>query len=321
MGRRAARRRRPVQHARAGRLGSPRCRCRRSRSPRATSSSRRAGASSSTRSPSGGATASPGSASRKTIFFHRDDAARLGLRDGDGVRLQSALGTFDGLCAVGPCKPRHLQAFWPEANVLVGRSYDPVSGEPDYHAFVRVERRPAQPFGVVRRLPFAPSSRRTLVMPARFRGPRRMHRTSELRSRWLVALDVFSVTTFFTLLALLALEDRGALRRRPRARLLRGDARVPRRGLRLRGRALARRHLGLAAAADHRPGAGEAVPRAPHRSAGDHPARLPRDERQQLRDLAAGARDRALPPARSRRRARARSRSSRPRSAARSCSG
>ena len=37
-------------------------------------------------------------------------------------------------------KPRSLQAHWPEANVLIPRRYDPVSGEPDYNAYVEIER-------------------------------------------------------------------------------------------------------------------------------------------------------------------------------------
>jgi predicted molibdopterin-dependent oxidoreductase YjgC len=80
--------------------------------------------------------------SRRAVFFAREDAARLSLQDGDPVRLRSALGTMDGVCQVGPCRPGHLQAFWPECNVLVGRTYDPDSGEPDYNAFVQVERPP-----------------------------------------------------------------------------------------------------------------------------------------------------------------------------------
>ncbi len=78
--------------------------------------------------------------SRKAIFFAPEDLTRLDLRRGEAVVLKSALGVMEGVVEEGPCRPGHLQAFWPECNVLVGRSYDPVSGEPDYNAFVRVER-------------------------------------------------------------------------------------------------------------------------------------------------------------------------------------
>jgi hypothetical protein len=40
----------------------------------------------------------------------------------------------------GPIRTRHVQAFWPESNVLIARKYDPVSGEPDYNAIVTVDR-------------------------------------------------------------------------------------------------------------------------------------------------------------------------------------
>ena len=78
--------------------------------------------------------------SRKAIFFAPEDANRLGLKQGEAVVLSSTLGTMQGEVELGPCRPGHLQAFWPECNVLVGRKYDPVSGEPDYNAFVRVAK-------------------------------------------------------------------------------------------------------------------------------------------------------------------------------------
>ncbi len=83
-----------------------------------------------------------GATSRRAVFFAPEDARALGLAEGQPVRLTSALGEMVGVCRIGHCRPRHLQAFWPECNVLVGRRYDPVSGEPDYNAFVRVERLP-----------------------------------------------------------------------------------------------------------------------------------------------------------------------------------
>lgn len=76
---------------------------------------------------------------RDAIFFNADDAARLGLGEGDAVRVRSELGEMKGTVRLAPCRPGHLQAFWPECNVLIGRRYDPVSGEPDYNAFVQVE--------------------------------------------------------------------------------------------------------------------------------------------------------------------------------------
>jgi len=81
-----------------------------------------------------------GTATRDAVFMAEADAARLGLVEGDPLRLTSALGTFAGRCRVAPVKPGSLQVYWPEGNVLIGRHYDPASGEPDYNAVVRVAR-------------------------------------------------------------------------------------------------------------------------------------------------------------------------------------
>ena len=77
---------------------------------------------------------------RKDVIFAAADLNALGLRDGDRVILRSELGELRARARSGPCRLRHLQAFWPESNVLTGRRYDPVSGEPDYNAVVSVER-------------------------------------------------------------------------------------------------------------------------------------------------------------------------------------
>jgi molybdopterin-dependent oxidoreductase alpha subunit len=77
---------------------------------------------------------------RDVVLFHADDLAALGIADGERVRLRSDLGTMEATARPGPCRRRHAQAFWPEANVLVARAYDPVSGEPDYNAVVSVEK-------------------------------------------------------------------------------------------------------------------------------------------------------------------------------------
>ncbi len=75
---------------------------------------------------------------RDTIFMSREDADRLGLKEGSRVRLRSETGTLSGRIRLAPVKPRTLQVFWPEGNVLIPRRYDPVSGEPDYNAYVEV---------------------------------------------------------------------------------------------------------------------------------------------------------------------------------------
>ena len=44
-----------------------------------------------------------------------------------------------GIIKLAPVKPGTLQAYWPEANVLISRRTDPVSGEPDYNTEVRIQ--------------------------------------------------------------------------------------------------------------------------------------------------------------------------------------
>ncbi|HEY1586475.1 MAG TPA: molybdopterin dinucleotide binding domain-containing protein, partial [Polyangia bacterium] len=77
---------------------------------------------------------------RDVVLFSAEDLAELGIPDGERVVLRSDTGTMEATARIGPCRRKHAQAFWPEANVLLSRSYDPVSGEPDYNAVVSVER-------------------------------------------------------------------------------------------------------------------------------------------------------------------------------------
>ena len=86
-----------------------------------------------------------GSRTRDDVLIHPDDAAALGLRDGDRVRLRSEVGEWTGVARLAPMKARHLQTYWPETNVLIPRRFDPVSGEPDYNVLVSAEKVVAQP--------------------------------------------------------------------------------------------------------------------------------------------------------------------------------
>jgi molybdopterin-dependent oxidoreductase alpha subunit len=81
-----------------------------------------------------------GAARRDVVLFHADDLAELGIGDGDRVIVRSDAGVMEATARTGPCRRRHAQAFWPEANVLLSRNYDPVSGEPDYNAVVSIEK-------------------------------------------------------------------------------------------------------------------------------------------------------------------------------------
>ncbi len=80
-----------------------------------------------------------GAKSRNVIFIAPQDAARLKLEDGADVLVRSGVGAMKGIVQIAPVKSGTLQAYWPEANVLISRRTDPVSGEPDYNAEVWIE--------------------------------------------------------------------------------------------------------------------------------------------------------------------------------------
>lgn len=79
-------------------------------------------------------------AARDAVLISRDDADRLGLRDGDPVVLRSETGEFRGRACIAPVQPGTLQVHWPEGNALIDRrKRSPQAGIPDYNAMVRIE--------------------------------------------------------------------------------------------------------------------------------------------------------------------------------------
>jgi predicted molibdopterin-dependent oxidoreductase YjgC len=103
-----------------------------------------------------------GATRRDAIFIAPEDALQLRVRDGDAIVLRSVgadggetthgasaaqpaaphavAREFRGVAQFAPVKPGTLQAFWPEANVLLASRIDPQSHEPDYNAWVTVEK-------------------------------------------------------------------------------------------------------------------------------------------------------------------------------------
>jgi molybdopterin-dependent oxidoreductase alpha subunit len=80
-------------------------------------------------------------AARDHVFISKEDAARLGVRDGDALRLTSPAGQYLGRAKIDRIKPRNLAVHWPEGNVLLSREErSALSHEPDYNAVVRVEK-------------------------------------------------------------------------------------------------------------------------------------------------------------------------------------
>jgi anaerobic selenocysteine-containing dehydrogenase len=80
-------------------------------------------------------------AMREAVLVNPGDAERLGVGQGDRVRLRSALGALDGVAHLAPIAPGNLQVHWPEGNVLIaGDRRSPGAGIPDYNARVSIER-------------------------------------------------------------------------------------------------------------------------------------------------------------------------------------
>jgi anaerobic selenocysteine-containing dehydrogenase len=60
-----------------------------------------------------------GKARRDDMIMSAEDAARLGLENGDRITLRNELGEYQGRVKVGRIKPGCLQAHWPEMNILI----------------------------------------------------------------------------------------------------------------------------------------------------------------------------------------------------------
>jgi predicted molibdopterin-dependent oxidoreductase YjgC len=78
-------------------------------------------------------------AGRDALFVAGEDAAVLGVAEGDPVLVRSAHGELRARVHVAPIRPGNVQAFFPEANPLLSPTVrEPVSGVPDYNAVVEV---------------------------------------------------------------------------------------------------------------------------------------------------------------------------------------
>jgi molybdopterin-dependent oxidoreductase alpha subunit len=80
-------------------------------------------------------------AARDDVLISGEDAATLGIQNGDTLRLRSAAGTYLGRARIDRIKPGNLEVHWPEGNLLLSREQiDQASREPDYNAVVSLER-------------------------------------------------------------------------------------------------------------------------------------------------------------------------------------
>ncbi|MBW4615817.1 MAG: FdhF/YdeP family oxidoreductase [Desmonostoc vinosum HA7617-LM4] len=79
-------------------------------------------------------------AMREAVLINPEDAAQLGLKDGDQVILKNDLGELRGRVYIAPMQLGNLQVHWPEGNVLLDKNKRSLEGVPDYNAIVRLEK-------------------------------------------------------------------------------------------------------------------------------------------------------------------------------------
>jgi molybdopterin-dependent oxidoreductase alpha subunit len=79
-------------------------------------------------------------AKRDALLISAEDAAALHVREGERVLVKSDNGqSMECRVRIDKIKPRSVQAFWPECNVLVRRRVcDVAAGVPDYNAIVEI---------------------------------------------------------------------------------------------------------------------------------------------------------------------------------------
>ena len=85
-------------------------------------------------------------AARDAIYIDGDEAASMGLADGDAVVLRSDFGSMAGHLKTVRLPRRTLQVHWPEGNVLLPTGPDhrePGSQVPDYNVLARIDPRPS----------------------------------------------------------------------------------------------------------------------------------------------------------------------------------
>jgi predicted molibdopterin-dependent oxidoreductase YjgC len=77
-------------------------------------------------------------ATRDAVFVAAEDAARLGVHDGDPVVVRSDHGQLHGRARISELRAGNVQVFFPEGNVLLPMGRRDESGVPDYTAPVEV---------------------------------------------------------------------------------------------------------------------------------------------------------------------------------------
>src|SRR4029077_15013729 len=80
-------------------------------------------------------------ASRNDVLISQEDALRIGIKNGEPIRLTSSVGSYCGRAKIDEIKQGNLEVHWPEGNCLLfHEEIDVSSGEPDYNAIVTVAK-------------------------------------------------------------------------------------------------------------------------------------------------------------------------------------
>ncbi|MBM4416418.1 MAG: FdhF/YdeP family oxidoreductase [Chloroflexi bacterium] len=77
-----------------------------------------------------------GNRRRDVVMMAAEDAARLGVAEGDPVTVESAAGSMRVLVAIAPIRAGNLAMYYPEANALVSRRLDARSRTPAFKSVV-----------------------------------------------------------------------------------------------------------------------------------------------------------------------------------------
>ena len=81
-------------------------------------------------------------ARREDVLISAEDAATVGVADGDPLLVRSDVGEFEGRAKLAPMRPGNIQVHWPESQQLIRRGVrDPECGVPDYNAVVELAKR------------------------------------------------------------------------------------------------------------------------------------------------------------------------------------
>ena len=73
-----------------------------------------------------------GNRHRNVVMMAEEDGARLGVREGDRVRVETEIGAMEVEAAFVPIRAGNLAMYYPEANVIVPRKLDPSSKTPAF---------------------------------------------------------------------------------------------------------------------------------------------------------------------------------------------